>query len=81
MCPCRAVYEYYVNIYLQVFARVLGFLYVFGHLGLKGSHLSSERKHNTKKNVCKRAVGYIEHVCKISRFGNKTGVDIWTFGP
>ena len=39
------------------------FLYVFVYLGLKGSHISCEKK--TKKNVKDRQ-GYIQYLCKIS---------------
>ena len=64
---------------VSFFLQIVGFLYFWGYLGLKGSHFSSEKK-NTHTHVYthtrKARQGHMKHVCKFSESSLKNDVDI-----
>ena len=70
MCPCRALHDFFFP------ARYLGFCIFLGYLGLKGSHISSEKKQNIRKGLGR---GTRNTCAKCQGLPLKNGVDIWTF--
>ena len=69
MCICRAFYEwgFWFFFFFLLFRQIFGFLYILGYLGLKGFHISSEKKKEATRqrlgrgalNTCAKFPGLI----------------------
>ena len=69
MCTCRAFYEW-----------IFFFVFFARYLSLKGSQISSEKKHKTKNLIRTRLGRDTLNTCaKFQSLSLENGVDIWTF--